>query len=272
MILRPLDDPANKVVRAAAHLMRSRAARERARQTVLEGPHVVGEALSSGIRIRSVLYSNRLTRRPEGEQLLEQVTGGAIRMVYVTDRLLDSLSEVERHQGIVAVAELELATTSVLDAPPVLVLNAIQDPGNVGAMIRTAAAFGFHVAVMPGTADPFNPKVLRASAGALFHVGVVHLASEFSVGPGVSLVAADPHDGHDYREWDWSERTALVMGNEGAGVSAGVREYRPALIRIPMEDGPESLNVAVAAGILMAEAHHRFTRATRHATVHRSSE
>ena len=271
MILRPLDDPANKIVRAAAHLMRSRAARERSRQTVLEGPHLVEEALRAGVRICSVLYSSRLTRLRNGEALLDRVTGGAIRTVYVTDRLLDSLSEVEQHQGIVAVAEMAVKTSEVLDGPPVLVLNAVQDPGNVGALIRTAAAFGFGVALTAGTADPLNPKVLRASAGALFHVGPVRLADVFTVDAGVSLVAADPHHGVDFRDWDWTEAAALVVGNEGAGVDPAIRDRRPGLVRIPMAPGLESLNVAVAAGILLAEAHRRFTGGAAHATVHKSS-
>jgi TrmH family RNA methyltransferase len=270
MVLRPLDDPTNKIVRAAAHLIRSRAARERARQTVLEGPHLVDEAVRTGSKIRCVLYSNRLLRRPEGEALLDKLTGGMIRTVYVTDRLLDSLSELERHQGIVSVAEVDVRVVSHLDEAPVLVLNAVQDPGNVGAMIRSAAAFGFRVAMTPGTVDPFNPKVIRASAGAIFHCGLTLLEDGFDVDPALSLVAADPHEGMDYRSWAWPATSALVVGNEGAGISAAIRDMGPSLVRIPMDPGAESLNVAVAAGILMAEAHTRFTRTPARDTVHRN--
>ncbi len=269
MVLKALDDPANKVVRAAGHLMRSRSARERARQTVLEGPHLVEEAVRSGSRIRSVLYSSRLLRGREGEELLESLHGGAVRTVYVTDRLLDSLSEVERHQGILAVAEMDLPSGSELPAgEPVLVADAVQDPGNLGAMMRTAAALGFRVAVTEGTVDPFNPKVMRSSAGGVFQCRLMRLEPGFRVAAGVTVVAADAHEGLDYRAFEWPESCALIMGNEGAGVGPAIQEMRPTLVRIPMQGRTESLNVAVAAGILMAEARSRFTRAGGRATVH----
>lgn len=268
MVLKALDDPANKIVRAAGHLMRSRAARERAHQTVLEGPRLVEEAVRAGGRIRSVLYSSRLVRRREGQALLESLTGGAVRTVYVTDRLLDSLSEVERHQGILAVAELDIPAERDLQAGPVLVADAVQDPGNLGAMLRTAAAFGFRVGVTEGTVDPFNPKVMRSSAGGVFHCRLTKLEPGFQVAPDLTLVAADAHEGVDYRIFEWSERCVLILGNEGAGVGQVIQEMKPTRVRIPMAGRTESLNVAVAAGILMAEAQSRFTHARDRGTVH----
>ena len=258
MVVRALDDVHNKVVRNAAHLIRSAQARERAGQTVLEGPHLIWEALSAKARLRAVLYSNRLMYRPDGQELYRRMTGGSTRTVYVTDRVLDHVTMVDNHQGVVAIAEMGVATRPRLETGPVLLCDGVQDPGNLGALMRAAAAFGFELALAAGTVDPMNPKVLRASAGAFFHLPVYHLAPGWEWDPALTLVVTDPAEGVPYRKWSWPRGMALAIGNEGAGVSVDVRERAQVGLAIPMQPGVESLNVAVAAGILMAEAHARW--------------
>lgn len=257
MILRALDDVHNKIVRNAAHVLRSQEARERSGQTVLEGPHLVWEAVEAKVRIRAVLYSNRLMQRPDGQDLFRRVTGGLVRSVYVTDRVLDHVTMVDNHQGVVALVELVVDSLDRIEEGPVLLVDGVQDPGNLGALIRAATAFGFVVALGPGTVDPLNPKVLRASAGAFFRRPPYRLTADWSLGPGLALAVADATGGTPYRMWTWPEDVVLAVGSEGTGVSPGVRERAEAVVSIPMQDGVESLNVAVAAGILMAEAHGR---------------
>jgi TrmH family RNA methyltransferase len=258
--LSPLDDLHNKIVRHARHLRQSRTARERAGQALLEGPHLVTDALTAGVRMRAVLYSRRLFERPEGPALLRRLLGGAVRSVYVTDRVLDHVVEVDTHQGIVAVAELAVPFTTVLKGPRVVVANAIQDPGNLGTLIRAAAAFGFRVHLTEGTVDPLNPKSLRASAGALFRVDLARLRPDWTAEPGLTLAVADPAGDIDYGEWDWNRPTALVVGNEGAGVTPEWARRAAVRLAVPMEPGFDSLNAAVAAAVIMAEAYRRRRR------------
>lgn len=257
VILRPLDDPHNKIVKAAERLGSSREARERSGQALLEGPRAVAEALRHAVRLRTVLYSARLLDRPDGRELLDRAAWARARMVYVTDRVLDVVTQVETHQGIAAVVAHGVPSVAAVEGPRVLVLDAVQDPANLGALIRSAVAFGFRVAVTRGSVDPFNPKALRASAGLLFRAGLVWLEPGWEAWPGVQLVVTSAHGGLDYSEWDWTRPTALVLGNEGAGVSAGLAARAVAMLRIPITDDAESLNVAAAGAIIMADAHRR---------------
>ncbi|MCL8206802.1 MAG: RNA methyltransferase [Actinomycetia bacterium] len=255
--LRPLDDLHNKIVRTARHLRESRTARERAGQAVLEGPHLVLDALAAGVRMRAVLYSRRLLDRPDGPALLRRLMGGAVRSVYVTDRVLDHVVDVETHQGIVAVADLTVPLTGTLRGPRVVVANAIQDPGNLGTLIRAAAAFGFRVHLTEGTVDPLNPKSLRASAGGFFRVDLARLRPDWTAEPGLYLVLADPAGDMVYADWDWRRPTALVVGNEGGGIAPEVARRAAVRLAVPMEPGFDSLNAAVAAAVIMADAYRR---------------
>lgn len=257
LVLRPLDDPHNKVVKAAARLGVNREARERAGQALVEGPHAVEEALTHSISLRTVLYSARLLDRPGGRELLDRTTWTRARMLYVTDSVLDAVTQVEAHQGIAAVVAYDLPFAAVVPAAPVLVLEAVQDPANLGALVRSAVAFGFRVAVTRGSVDPFNPKAFRASAAAMFRAGLVRLDYAWSVPAGTSLVVTDAHGEMAYTDWDWSRPTALVVGNEGAGVSLDLARQADAHLRIPMMPGTESLNVAAAGAVIMADAFHR---------------
>ena len=257
VLLRPLDDPQNKVVKAAARLGVSREARERAGQALVEGPHAVAEALAHDVALRTVLYSARLLDRPGGRELLDRTTWARARMIYVTDRVLDTVTQVESHQGIAAVVAYHLPFATQLPAAPALVLEAVQDPANLGALVRSAVAFGFRVGVTRGSVDPFNPKAFRSSAATMFRAGLVRLDYVWDVPEGVSLVVTSPDGTLPYTEWDWCRPTALVVGNEGAGVSSGLADRAAARLRIPMTAGTESLNVAAAGAVMMAEAFRR---------------
>ncbi len=257
VVLRPLDDPQNKVVKAAARLGVNREARERAGQALVEGPHAVEEALAHEVVLRTVLYSARLLDRPGGRELLDRTTWTRARMIYVTDRVLDTVTQVESHQGIAAVVAYDLPFAARVPAAPALVLEAVQDPANLGALVRSAVAFGFRVAVTRGSVDPFNPKAFRASAATMFRAGLVRLDYAWDVPAGVSLVVTSPEGNVPYTDWDWTRPTALVVGNEGAGVSSALADRAAARLRIPMTSATESLNVAAAGAVIMADAFRR---------------
>lgn len=185
-------------------------------------------------------------------------------LVRVSDAEMDAIADTEHPQGIVLVCEeprpdLEAALEG---ARRVLVLDAVQDPGNVGTLVRSAVAFGFDVVVtLDGTADPWGSKAVRASAGTVFRVPLVRAAADDVVagltaaGLSILVASAEGSAAVDPPE----DSFALVVGNEGAGVRDAVREAARATVAVPMTGPAESLNVGIAGSILMSD----FTRKDR---------
>jgi len=236
--------------------MRRRKARERSGRFVAEGVRTVEELLRSPIRIRGALVSPSLERAPKGTALRAALVERGVEVAEVDEREFATAAETESPQGILAVADIPERTLESIALPAkarVLVLDGIQDPGNVGTIVRTAAALGATATVaLPGTVDLWNAKVVRSAMGALFtHQALAATwdsldayLSQHSVplwaadASGAPLSSAAP------------SRLALAVGNEGGGLSASVRERSERLIAIPIE-AVDSLNVAVAAGILL---------------------
>jgi TrmH family RNA methyltransferase len=235
--------------------MRRRKARERSGRFVAEGVRTVEDLLRSAIRIRGALVSPSLERAPKGPALRAALVEHGVEVAEVDEREFASAAETDSPQGILAVADIPERSLDDMTLPPVariLVLDGIQDPGNVGTIVRTAAALGATATVaLPGTVDLWNAKVVRSAMGALFthHALAVgpaeleayltrHKVPLWSADAGGAPVSAVP------------PRLALAVGNEGAGVSDWVRERSERLVSIPIEH-VDSLNVAVAAGILL---------------------
>lgn len=221
-----------------------------------EGVRVVEELLAAGVAVRLAVTSPALEETERGARLARALDGrGAIR---VGAAEMAALSDTRTSQGVLVVAEIPAADPESVDVPPgttLLALDGVQDPGNLGTLARSAAAFGCGALLcLPGTVDPWNPKAVRASAGALFRLPVLSVGVEPAAAwlrsREVTLLGADaagePVDGVAL-----PERVALVVGNEGAGLSDAVRARCAALVGVPMRGGTESLNVAVATGILL---------------------
>ncbi|CAB1128408.1 RNA methyltransferase [Candidatus Hydrogenisulfobacillus filiaventi] len=259
--MEPLADArGNKLLRRVRRLLANRQAREKWGQTVLEGVRLVEDAWRGGLVLEAVIYSPRLVQTARGQGLLMALQSGRTRTLYVTDAVLAELADVETHQGILAVVEARLPRLASALPPPGgmgVVLVGVQDPGNAGTLIRSAAAAGVDlVGIGAGTVDPFNPKAVRASAGAVFRtrVGWLEPGWEQSLGGGgARWYAAEARGGRPYGEVDWSGTVVLLLGNEGAGLPAAVRE-RAQAVSIPMEGGVESLNVGVAGSVLLFHA------------------
>lgn len=186
--------------------------------------------------------------------------------VYVTtDALLRRLSDTETPQGIVAVAgrrssSLEQVLESSSQPPLFVILENLQDPGNVGTILRTADSAGAAAVLYTrGTADVYSAKVVRAAMGSLLHLPVcavesVEQAARLLRPAGVRLLAAHLQGQSYHFEQDLTQPTAILIGNEGAGLSAEAAAQADALVKIPMPGRAESLNAAVAAGVLIYEA------------------
>jgi RNA methyltransferase, TrmH family len=257
----------------------------------VEGMRLVEEALRSGCRIDAVLFSESGERHRERLAPLIDRPEMAFPKLRTTDRLFEGLADTEHPQGVAALVQPRTATLDdLLHAPssacsPLLVVLAgVQDPGNVGTILRTAAAFGATGAVtaasgQSGTASPFSPKALRASAGAALHLPILPgmslpiLLTQLKIA-NVRTLATSVHEAPSsivgaqfiapssttiappLSPWevDWCEPVALLVGNEGAGLPEEVERSADARIRIPMASGIESLNAAAAAAVLFYEA------------------
>lgn len=236
--------------------MRRRKARERSGRFVAEGVRTVEELLRSPIRIRGALVSPSLERVPRGPAVRAALVERGVEVAEVDEREFASAAETESPQGILAVADIPERTLDNLALPltaRLLVLDGIQDPGNVGTMVRTAAALGAAATIaLPGTVDLWNAKVVRSAMGALFtHQAVAaswEAFSAFLTAHALPLWAADA-SGTPISSAA-PPRLALALGNEGGGLSAPVRERSERLVSIPIAH-VESLNVAVAAGVLL---------------------
>jgi TrmH family RNA methyltransferase len=243
--------------------LRRRKARERRGLALAEGVRLVEEALAAGVPVRGAAVSPALEATSRGQTLKSALAERGIRLVEVDAGELDELSDTEQPQGIVAVIEPKEWSLADVTAGPgsvVLVLDAVQDPGNVGTMLRSALALGAAgLVALKGTAELTNPKVLRGSMGALFRLpSVATTPEEFLVwrserGLELWIAAAD---GEPLRRSNRGSRRpgiALVVGNEGAGVGRPLEAAASRRVSIPLAPGVESLNVAVAAGILLYE-------------------
>jgi TrmH family RNA methyltransferase len=244
----------------------------------VEGPRLVEEALRSASPIRAVLFSESGERhRGRLAQYLDRPEV-AIPVLRTTDRLFEGIADTEHPQGIAALVTPRTFSFDDISraaaggaAPLIVVLAGVQDPGNVGTIIRAAAAFGATAAVtspsgQSGTASPFSPKALRASAGAALHLPLLSgmalpiLLAQLRA-TGIQSLASSSRESSDSQQpslapWqvDWRQPVALLIGNEGAGLPEEVERSADARIRIPMSSQVESLNAAAAAAVLFYEA------------------
>lgn len=221
-----------------------------------EGIRVSEELLRTSIVLRLALVSTGLEDTPRGQALAERLESmGALR---VTEPTLAKFATTDAPQGVLLVAEVPPAAPETLDtAVLVLALDGVQDPGNFGTLIRAADAFGVNVVcALPGCVDPWNPKVVRAAAGSSFRVPILSLSNEDAARRlaqlDFAILVADAA-GVDVAERARARRTALVVGNEGAGVQPFWRDAAHAIVGVPTSGPVESLNVAMATGILLYE-------------------
>jgi TrmH family RNA methyltransferase len=242
--------------------------RERRGLALAEGVRLVEEALAAGVPIRGAAVSPALQATTRGQALKATLVTSGVRVDEVSDAELERLADTEQPQGVVAIIEpprpalrdivLRGSPGQRGSATAVLVLDAVQDPGNVGTMLRTAFALGAAgVVALKGTAELMNPKVIRGSMGALFRLpAVAATVEEFLAWAGaeeLEIVVAAADGEPAGRTLPARTPIALVVGNEGAGVSETVASAAARRVAIPLRPGAESLNVGVAAGILLYE-------------------
>ncbi|MFH0919233.1 MAG: RNA methyltransferase [Fibrobacterota bacterium] len=218
---------------------------------LIEGPDVIQHCLEHQYPLREVLVDEANKGRYQHEIVQAKKRGVPVYVLPVTN--IGNLAETETTQGILAVGQVRRAPT---DDPGLSVyLDRVQDPGNVGAVIRSAAAAGFNSVIAGrGTVDFYNPKVVRGSAGGFANVRLSEdpdgtLLSELRK-KGYTLTVTDVKRGRDYRQMERTQNRVIVMGNEGEGVAQEIASLATERVHIPMPGAIESLNIAVAFGIL----------------------
>lgn len=223
--------------------------RDRLGQFIIEGEHLITEALKSRIKLVDLLVTEHFETPTEWSVFNMPLT-------YVTDKVLVELSETRTPQGVLAICEQRNVVQLNLQKGKYLFLDDVQDPGNVGTMIRTADACGLDgVIVSEKTVDIYNGKVIRSTQGSLFHIPVikgnlfewVDACQEV----GIPVFGTSLQGASDYRTVKPQEHFALIVGNEGEGVSETLLEKTDQNLYIPIFGQAESLNVAVACGILL---------------------
>jgi TrmH family RNA methyltransferase len=238
--------------------------RDREGAIVGEGLHLADEALRSGVEVEMALASPRLLDGREGRALSARLRQAGVPLHEASDGTLEALSDARSPQPvIVLVKRRPRALADVVRGPggPALlvVACAVQDPGNLGALVRIAEASGATgVVATPGSADLFHPRAVRASAGSIFRVPAIEASAEDLLREAraakLVLAGADPREGAPYHALDWTRPTAVFLGGEGAGLPPSVTPHLDARIAIPMTAPVESLSVGAAAAVLLFEA------------------
>ena len=231
----------------------------------VEGMRLCEEAQRSNLEIEAVIVSEELLRKDRAAVAIDELTRVSKRMASVSEKLLASISYTKTPQGIVVLAqrpessEARLATS--LNANSLLaVLHQVNNPVNVGAILRTAEAAGATgVITTTNTSDPFSPKSLRGAMGSAFRLPIWSGVSfdemiQWCRQRGITSVCADVEARTAYTEIDWTRPTALILGPESTGFTSEELDQAEQRVFIPMKGAAESLNVSVAAGILLFEA------------------
>ena len=242
----------------------SRAERTEEGDCAIEGTRIVEEAIRSGLRFRAVFF--RESAEDRAARLLPQI-GAHVETLLLPDKLFDSSVPSEAPQGVAALVRLkEFSIEDVLErlhVGPIIVLAGLQDPGNLGTILRSAEAFGSAGVVLgEGTVSPFNSKVIRASAGSVFRLPVIVAKSAPGVeeisaklrAQTVRLIATSSHKGTPLDQASLTGLVAVFVGSEGSGLPHALMTKMDETIAIPHAPQVESLNAGVAASIVLYEA------------------
>lgn len=239
------------------HARRVREGRER-ELIFVEGERLVGECVASGLQLHACFTAAETSAAQQ--TLLERMTCPVSQL---SESVLESLSDTQSTQGIIVIAERPFPAVDRLfegTSPLLLGLDRIQDPGNLGTLVRTAEAAGVNgIFAFAGSADAFAPKSLRSSMGSAFRLPVLPDVSglgtiETCRARGIRAVVATGEADLSHYDYDWRQPTLLILGNEGRGASTEIMNACDARVRIPLHEPVESLNVAAAGAAILFEA------------------
>lgn len=231
----------------------------------VEGLRLCEEALASGLNIEAVIYSNEIARKTRAAKLISALEEVGTKASSTSEKLLESISYTKTPQGIVVLASRPSSDTkkfaeSQTGVPLLVVMHGINNPVNVGAILRAAEAAGATgVIATKATADPFSPKALRGAMGSAFRLPIWTAADYADVidwcrNAEIRTFAADVNASMSHIEADWTGPSGIVLGPESTGLTVEEIQAAGQAIKIPMQKSVQSLNVSVAAGVILYEA------------------
>ena len=256
-----IQNPKIKLVRG---LLATRKEREENGSFIIEGVRLAEEAIRAGLHPTLILFSSQLSAR--GHKILHNLADQNCEIEEIAPELMDRISDTQTSQGILMVLPA-LKTFPGNSHTFVLALDKVRDPGNMGTLLRSAAALGVEAVILtPGSADPYSPKVLRSAMGAHFKLTIstmspdeIHRYCKTANTPALDILLADSEKGKVCWEENLTRPLCMVIGGEAAGAGEDLRKIVDDSVRIPMLDSTESYNAAVAGSILMYEAYRQRT-------------
>lgn len=252
-------NPIAKRIRSLA----DRKTRKREGAFLVEGIQPVWRAAESGWQIETLILAPQLIQQPAVYDMADTLAERGVRVVHLAADLFTRLSDREGPAGVMAIVRSETRTLRQAQVKPVdvwIILHRVHNPGNLGTILRTADATGCAGVILCGdTTDPFAPAAVKASMGALFALPLVQEREFDSVldwteEQGISLVGTSGYADADHWDYSWNTPVAIVLGNEGDGLPDEILAQTDASVRIPMTGTAESLNLGIAAALLMYEA------------------
>lgn len=260
-----LSSPHNPLIATFNKLRENLGYRQKLGKIALEGPNLIKEAMKAGLTAETIFFTSRYYET-DGKEWMTGIPASAKRYT-LSESLFKRIADTETPQPVAAIFSFDyLQQQHLLGQTPsiAVILDSLQDPGNLGTIIRTAAAAGVDtVYYASGCTDPYSSKALRASAGAVFSIRVKYVDClgvfvQDLKKSGVQLIASSPHATISYRSVHYKRPLALLVGNEASGLSDEMLQAADLKVSIPLKGEVESLNASVAAAVLLFEIIHHF--------------
>ena len=229
---------------------------------IIEGTHLVETALASGHQIKEVFFTSAFSQRKDGHKILREIAKKTDEIFEVTEQIIHKLADTETPQGIIAIASYatkNLEEIRFKSAPLIVAVDGVQEPGNLGTIIRTSDAAGADaVIILKGTCDVFMQKTIRATAGSIFNIPIIYSGTdkflEWLKLNGIMLIATALDSGKSIFDAGLKNPIAFVFGNEAHGVSSEIKKKADLILKIPIYGKAESLNVSASAAVCLYEA------------------
>ncbi|MBB6218252.1 TrmH family RNA methyltransferase [Anaerosolibacter carboniphilus] len=260
-MINEISSPENSIVKHARQLTK-RKMREQWQEYIIEGVRIIKDALENEKSLKKILFCDELYETAGGEELLEELMQREILLYKIPVQLFKELSDTQNPQGIMALVSMDTYSIEDIlsrDRGFYIILDRIQDPGNMGTIIRTADAAGADaIFITKGSVDLYNSKTIRSTMGSIFHLPILSTGNTSEIiallkSQGVKIITTSLEGEKYYFEVDYREMCAIIVGNEANGVQQEDIMSSDILIKIPMLGKAESLNASVAASIVMYE-------------------
>lgn len=229
---------------------------------IIEGIKIIDEAILNKITLRNVIYTDKLLSTNDGMDFFQKIQN-LNNIVYVPENIFSEISDTENPQGVIGIAEFktnDIEDIFNINNPLLLYLDGVQDPGNMGTIIRTGDAFKITGIILgDGCVDPYNPKVIRATMGSIFRIPLYCIKDILPyvsrlIDNNIKIHSTSLEGSIPVYDANFMEGSLIIIGNESKGVDMRLLDISEKLIKIPMPGEAESLNAGVAASIIMYEA------------------